>query len=102
MRWRAHRIECKLGRLRNRRGNDSAAIAKLQFSGRRMPVQVNTLMCPIPASGVAKVATDARLRIDPRDNFVIEVEMLPFGYPRKALTAKVVNRCESFFVHPIA
>ena len=40
-------------------------------------IEMNALVCAIPAGDVAKIAADAFGFIDTRDNLVVEIEMLP-------------------------
>ena len=45
----------------------------------RNTVKMDALVGAVPACDVAKVAADTLLLIDPRDDFVIQIEMLPIG-----------------------
>ena len=45
---------------------------------------MNTLVRAVPARDVAQVAADALFRVDARDDFVIQVEMLPILHAREA------------------
>src|SRR5438128_1003288 len=70
--------------------------------GRRDPVEVDALVRAIPASDVAKLASDTKLGMDLGDDFVVQVQVLPFGDARQAQSTEIVDSLESFLVHPIA
>ena len=43
-------------------------------------VQMNALVRAVPAGDVTKVAANALLLVDVRDDFVVQVQVLPFGH----------------------
>ncbi len=61
--------------LRNRRHRDHSARRFDKALGIRVAIDMNTLMRAIPASDVAKIATDALVRMNLRDDLVIQIEM---------------------------
>ena len=46
-------------------------------------VEMNALMRAIPAGNVTKVAADALLFVDVRNNLVVQVKVLPLGHLRQ-------------------
>src|SRR5580698_786865 len=67
---------------------------------RQGAIEMNALMCAVPAGGVAELAADALLLVDARDDLVVEVEVLPIGDVGERAAAKVVEGAEAFAAHP--
>jgi hypothetical protein len=57
---------------------------------------MDALVRAIPAGDVAEVAADALLGIDARDDFVVQIEMLPLGDFGQARAAKIVDGAKPF------
>jgi hypothetical protein len=46
----------------------------------RRPIQMNALMCSVPARRVAKLASDTQIFVNPRNDLIVQIELLPFTY----------------------
>ena len=83
-------IQLRNRRHRNRRSRRRLNRAGVACSstgpstGPDIPIAMDTLMRAIPARDVAQVAPDALRLVDPRDDFVIQVEMLPLRHARQS------------------
>ena len=62
---------------------------------------MDALVRAVPAGDVAELAADAQRLVDPRDDLVVQVQVLPLRHLRQALAAKIVERCKSLLVHPV-
>src|ERR1051326_2696678 len=87
---------------RDRRGHNSGAAAGLHGSRRRLSVEMNALVGAVPTRHIAQIAADAFIAIDARDDFVIQIQVLPIGDLGQRETSKVIHRPKALLVHPVA
>src|SRR5579862_1312989 len=64
--------------------------------------QVNALVGAVPAGDITKIAPDALVGVNARDDLIVQVEILPIGDLWQGEAAKIVDRAETFLVHPVA
>ena len=67
---------------------------------RERAIEMDALVRAVPAGGVAELAADALVFVDVRDDFVVEVEVLPLGDVGERAAAEVVEGVEAFAAHP--
>src|SRR6478736_5523851 len=63
---------------------------------------MDALVRAVPAGDVAKVAADALVAINLRDDLVVEVEVLPVGDLGNREAAEALDGGEALLVHPVA
>src|SRR5262249_37457480 len=55
----------------------------------------------VPAGGIAKLAADTFCFVYAGDDFVVEIEVFPFLYARKAFPTELGDGGKTFFGHPV-
>src|SRR5579872_5260944 len=63
-------------------------------------VEVNALMRAIPAGDMAKIAADALLLVNARNDLVIKIEVFPFRHAIERQPAKIIDGVEALGTHP--
>ena len=61
---------------------------------------MDALVGAIPAGGVTKLASDAQVLVNTRDDLVIQVELVPVDDRGQRPAAEVVDGGEAFLRHP--
>src|ERR1700679_3641125 len=104
---RAHPPHTPRVEFRNRRRRDDSCCLRLdhcrsthRVRRRRRSVQMNTLMRTIPACRIAKLTTYAEILVNPRNNLIVKIELLPLLNIGKRQPAKIFNRSKTLLSHP--
>ena len=79
----------------------SAVVATACLNAVAGAVHMDALMSSVPAGGVAELAANTFFFVDAGDNFVVEVEVLPFLDARKAEGLEVGDSRKALFAHPV-